>query len=170
MAELHVFECGCTTFSTFEKTGFKCWRLLCWNSWVELENHVFDHETRTSGLCSCYRLKTNAFLSSCKENLKIDIFTSLQQMPCYCKSRLGTLRLISWWGVTYVADTDVYTDDKLSLGSRTFCQKEKCWPIYEWQDTSHICCRQIWSLFFASESYLVASTNGVIISMVVGKS
>ena len=36
------------------------------------------------------------------QNLKIDIFTPLQQIPCYCKSRLGTLRLISWWRVTYV--------------------------------------------------------------------
>ena len=66
------------------------------------KNRVFDHETRTSGLFPCYRLKIYDFLSSYNPNLKIDIFTPLQQIPCYCKSRLGTLRLISWWRVTYV--------------------------------------------------------------------
>ena len=45
-------------------------------------------------------LKLNDFLSSYNQNLKIDIFTPLQQIPCYCKSRLGTLQLISWWRVT----------------------------------------------------------------------
>ena len=54
-----------------------------------LKNHVFDHETRKSGLCPCYRLKINDFLSSYYQNLKIDIFTPLQQIPCYCKSRLA---------------------------------------------------------------------------------
>ena len=29
VAELHVFEYGGTTFSTFGKNCFKCWRLLC---------------------------------------------------------------------------------------------------------------------------------------------
>ena len=68
---------------------------------VGLQNHVFDHETRKSGLLSCYRLKINYFLSSYNQNLKIDIFTPQQQIPCYCKSGLGTLRLISWWRITY---------------------------------------------------------------------
>ena len=45
------------------------------------------------------RTKIYDFLSSYNKNLKIDIFTPLQQIPCYCKSRLGTLRLISWWRV-----------------------------------------------------------------------
>ena len=67
-----------------------------------LKNHVFDHEALKSGLFQCYRLKINDFLSSCNQHLKIDIFKSLQQIPCYCKSRLGTLRLISWWRVTYM--------------------------------------------------------------------
>ena len=40
------------------------------------------------------------FLSSYNQNLKIDIFTPLKQILCYCKSRLDTLRLISWWRVT----------------------------------------------------------------------
>ena len=66
-----------------------------------LKNHVFDHETWKSGLFSCYKLKINDFLSSYNQNLKIDIFTPLQQIPCFCKSRLGTLRLILWWRVTY---------------------------------------------------------------------
>ena len=67
-----------------------------------LQNHVYDHETRKSGLFPCYRLKINDFLRSYNQNLKIDIFTPLQQIPCYCKSRLGTLRLILWWRVTFV--------------------------------------------------------------------
>ena len=29
VAEIHVFEYGGTTFGTFGKTCFKCWRLLC---------------------------------------------------------------------------------------------------------------------------------------------
>ena len=62
------------------------------------KNHVFDHETRKSGPFPCYRLKINDFLRS----LKIAIFTPLQQIPCYCRNRLGTLRLISWWRVTYI--------------------------------------------------------------------
>ena len=62
--------------------------------------HVFDNETRKSGLFPCYRLKINDFVSRYNLNLKIDIFTPLQQIPCYCKRRLGTLRLISWWRVT----------------------------------------------------------------------
>ena len=65
-----------------------------------LENHVFYHETGKSGLFPCYRLKINDFLSSYNQNLKI-IFTPVQQIVCYCKSRLGTLQLISWWRVTY---------------------------------------------------------------------
>ena len=69
------------------------------------KNHVFDHETWKSGLFPCYRLKINDFLSSYNQNLKIHIFTPLQQIPYYCKSRLGTLRLISWWRVTYYTDT-----------------------------------------------------------------
>ena len=64
------------------------------NNRVGLKNHVFDHETRKSGLFPCYRLKINDFLSSYNQNLKIDIFTPQRQIPCYCKSRLGTLRLI----------------------------------------------------------------------------
>ena len=60
-----------------------------------LKNHVFDHETRKSGLFSCYRLEINDFLSSYNQNIKIDIFTPLPQIPCYCKNRRGTLRLIS---------------------------------------------------------------------------
>ena len=54
-----------------------------------------------SGLFPCYRVQINDFLSSYNQNLKIDIFTPLQQIPCYGKSRLGTLRLISWWRVTF---------------------------------------------------------------------
>ena len=65
-------------------------------------NHVFDHETRENGLLPCYGLKINDFLSSYSQNLRIDIFTPLQQIPCYCKSRLGTSQLISWWRVTHV--------------------------------------------------------------------
>ena len=42
-----------------------------------IKNHVFDHETRKSGLFPCYRLKINYFLSSYNQNLKMDIFT-----PC----------------------------------------------------------------------------------------
>ena len=45
VAELHVFEYGVTAFGTFEKTCFKCWRLLCKNNRAALKNHVFDHET-----------------------------------------------------------------------------------------------------------------------------
>ena len=69
-----------------------------------LTNHVFDHETRKSRLFPCYRLKINDFLSSYSQNLKIDIFTLLHQIPCYTKSRLGTLRLISWWRVTNISE------------------------------------------------------------------
>ena len=60
--------------------------------------------TWKSGLFPCYRLKINDFLSSHNQNLKINIFTPLQQMPCYCKNRLGTLGLITWWRVTIVVD------------------------------------------------------------------
>ena len=63
-------------------------------------NQVFDHKIRKSGLFPCRRLKMNDFLSSYNQNLKIDIFTSLQQIPSYCKNMLGTVRLISWWRVT----------------------------------------------------------------------
>ena len=63
------------------------------------KNRVFDHETRKSGLFPYYRLKINDFLNCYNQNLKIDIFTPLQQIPCYCKSRIGTLRLISCWRV-----------------------------------------------------------------------
>ena len=66
-----------------------------------LKYHVFDHETRERGLFTCYRLKINDFSSSYNQNLKIHIFIPLQQIPCCCKSRFGTLRLISWWRVTY---------------------------------------------------------------------
>ena len=55
-----------------------------------------------SGLFPCYRLKINDFLSRYNQNLNIDIFNPLQKIPCYCKSRLGTLRLISWWRVTNI--------------------------------------------------------------------
>ena len=55
-----------------------------------VKNHVFDHATRKSVLFPCYILKTYGF------------FTLLQQIPCYRKSRLSTLRLISWWRVTYM--------------------------------------------------------------------
>ena len=88
-AELHVFE-------LLRKLA-----LNVEDNRVGVKNHVFDHETRKSGLFPCYRLKINDFLSSYNQNLKIDIFTPLQQIPCYCKSRLGTLRLILWWRVTY---------------------------------------------------------------------
>ena len=54
-----------------------------------LENHVFDHETQKSWLIPCYRPKINDFLNSYNQNLKIDIFTPLQQIPCYCKSSLA---------------------------------------------------------------------------------
>ena len=57
--------------------------------WVK--NHVFYHETWKSGLFPCYRLKINDFLSSYNQNLKINIFIPRQQIPCYCKSRLGSL-------------------------------------------------------------------------------
>ena len=61
----------------------------------------FEHEIRKSGLFPCYKQKINDFLSSYNQNLKIDIFTPLQQISCYCKSRLGTLQLISWCRVTF---------------------------------------------------------------------
>ena len=35
-----------------------------------VKNHVFDHETRKSGLVPCYRLKINDFLSSYNQNSK----------------------------------------------------------------------------------------------------
>ena len=70
---------------------------------LKKKKKVFDHETQESGLFPCHRLKINDFLSSYKPNLKIDMFTHLQQIPCYCKSSLGTLRLISWWRVTFAA-------------------------------------------------------------------
>ena len=54
------------------------------------------------GYFPCNRLKINDFLSSYNPNLKIDIFTTVQQIPCYCKSRLRTLRLILWWRVTFI--------------------------------------------------------------------
>ena len=72
------------------------------NNRVGLKNHVFDHETRKSGLFPCYRLKINDFLRSYIQNLKIDLFIPLQQIPCSCKNRLGTLRLILWWRVTFL--------------------------------------------------------------------
>ena len=76
-----------------------------------LKNHVLDHETRKSGLYPCYRLKINDFLSSFNQNIKIDIFTPVQQIPCYRKSRRGTLRLISWWRVTFMPwQTDTWTN------------------------------------------------------------
>ena len=65
----------------------------------------FDHETRKRGLFLCYRLKINDFLSSYNQTIKIDIFTPLKQIPCYCKSRLGTLPLILWWRVTFMQGT-----------------------------------------------------------------
>ena len=43
----------------------------------DLKNHVFDHETRKSGLFPCYRLKIIDFLSSYNQNLKKDSFTPL---------------------------------------------------------------------------------------------
>ena len=80
MAELHVFEYGGTTFGTFRKTyGLNvedfCAKTIRWG---------YD------------------FLSNYNQNLKIDIFTPLQQIPCHCESRLGTLLLISWWRVTRI--------------------------------------------------------------------
>ena len=87
---------------------------------MRLQNHVFDHETQKSGLFPCYRQKINDFLSS--DNQHLDIFTSLQPIPCYCKSRLGMLQLISWWKVTYKADecnsthSDQHTDTQATLG------------------------------------------------------
>ena len=101
MAEPHVFEYGCT-FGTLGKLG-----LMLKTSMLKLQggvkNHVFDHETRKSGLFPCYRLKMNYFLSSYNQNLKIEIFTPLQQIPCYCKSRLGTLIIIN---LIYIAQFD----------------------------------------------------------------
>ena len=85
-----------------------------------VKNHVFDHEARKSGLFPCYRLKINDFLSNYNQNLKIDIFTPLQQIPCYCKNSLCTLRLISWWRVTYDdynADDARDQDDKNDDGN-----------------------------------------------------
>ena len=74
------------------------------NNRVRLKkNHVFDHETWKSVLFPCYRLQINDFWSSYNQNLKIDIFTPLQQqIPCYWKSRLGTLQLILWWRVIHI--------------------------------------------------------------------
>ena len=83
-----------------------------------LQNRVFDHETRKSGLFPCYRLKINDFLSSYSQTLKIDIFTPLQQIPCYCKGRLGTLRVISWWRVT---NSTLPSDKKGSCGRMNLC-------------------------------------------------
>ena len=64
------FEYGGTTFGTFGKTCFKCWRLLYGNNGAGFKYHVFDHETRKSGLLLCYRRKINDFLSSYNQNLK----------------------------------------------------------------------------------------------------
>ena len=112
MVELRIFEYGGTTFRTFGKTCFKCWRLLCWNNRMGLK-------TRNSGLFPCYRLKINDFLSSYNQNLKINIFTPLQQIPCYCKGRLGTLRLISWWWVT----TRMFTHENNTIHDTLVCEK-----------------------------------------------
>ena len=54
-----------------------------------LKNHVFECETRKSGLFLCYRLKINDSLSSYKQNLKIDIFTPLQQILATAKVGLA---------------------------------------------------------------------------------
>ena len=96
MAELQVFEhSGLLRILALNIEAIKCF-----NNRVGLQNHVFDHEIRKSGLFPCYKPNINDFLSSYNQNLKINIFTPLQQIPCYCKSGLGTLRLISWWRVT----------------------------------------------------------------------
>ena len=84
-----------------------------------LENHDFDHETRKSGLFPCYRLKRIDLLSSYNLNLKINIFTPLQQIPCYCKSRLGTLWLISWWRVTFAFKLGLFFCHYENLQSET---------------------------------------------------
>ena len=54
-----------------------------------VKSHVFDHETRKSGLFPCYRLKINDFLSGYNQNLKIDIFTPLQQFLATAKVGLA---------------------------------------------------------------------------------
>ena len=56
---------------------------------MKLKNHVFDHGMQKSGLFPCYRLKKNDFLSSYNQNLKIDIFTFLQQIPSTAKIGLA---------------------------------------------------------------------------------
>ena len=102
MAELHAFEFGGTTFALLGKHGLNVEDFYVKTIGCGLKIMFFDYETLESGLFLCYRLKINDFLSSYNQNLKIDIFTPLQQIPCYCKSRLGTLQLISWWRATYI--------------------------------------------------------------------
>ena len=97
--------------------------------WVK--NHVFDHETRKSGLFPCYRLKINDFLSGYNQNLKIDLFTPLQKIPCYCKRRLGTLRLVSWWRVTYIVchDNKRGRKEARQLTVRTRSRMHSSWSL-----------------------------------------
>ena len=88
---------------------------------------VFDHETRKTGLFPCNKLKD--FLSSYNQNLKIDIFTPLQQIPRYRKSRFGTLRLISGWRVTFSSCLTSQQHASVSQGrictdNYTCCQTE----------------------------------------------
>ena len=54
-----------------------------------LKHHVFDHETRKSGLFPCYRLKINNFLSSYNQNLKIDTFTPCSKFLATAKMGLA---------------------------------------------------------------------------------
>ena len=54
--------------------------------WVK---NVTDHKTRKSVLFPCYKQQTNNFWSSYNQNLWIDFLHPLQQIPCYCRSRLG---------------------------------------------------------------------------------
>ena len=85
-----------------------------------LKTHVFDHETRKSVLFPCYRLQINDFWSSYNQNLKFDISTPLQQIPCYCKSTLDTLQPILWWRVTNV-NLSVSSPELLNTGT-LFCK------------------------------------------------
>ena len=99
-----------------------------------LENHVFDHEIQKSELFPRYRLTINDFFSSYNQNFKIDIFTPLQQIPCYCKSRLGTLQLIWWWMVTKEFCINRWTDRHTNMTDYTA-------PYYSYE--SKICCHPI---------------------------
>ena len=75
VAELHGFEYGDTTSSTFEK--------------LTLNVEDFYVKTIGWGLFLRYRLNINDFLSSYNQYLKIDNLTPLQQIPFYCNLDLA---------------------------------------------------------------------------------